>query len=147
MNIHVSSGNSTYTSSSSSSSSSIAAPVAVAVADAATAKELGMNALDLGALHQLAEYRFASNEIGIEVGSFDGATPHSMKAPHVKLALKARVFGIVEVIGHDFGVKYFNPVDLEAVLRGDPRNDIVEALGVRIVQYAVEFQWKEKGNG
>ena len=142
MNIHVSSGNSTYTSSSS-SSSSIAAPVADA--DAATATELGMNALDLGALHQLAEYRFASNEIGIEVGSFDGATPHSMKAPHVKLALKAPVFGIVEVIGHDFGFKNFGPVNLEAVLRGDPRNGIVEALGVRVIQYAVEFPWK--GNG
>ena len=149
MNINSSSGNSTYTTS---SSSSIAAPApaAVAVADAvadadAATQLLGMNALDLGTLHRLAECRFASDEIGMEVGSFVGATPHSIKAPHVELALKALVFGIVEVLGHDFGVKNFGPVNLEAVLRGDPRNGIVEALGVRVIQYAVEFPWK--GNG
>jgi len=87
----------------------------------------------------------ASNEIGMEVGSFVGTTHHSIKAPHVEQALKTLVFGIVEIIGHDFGVKNFGPVNLEAVLRGDPRNGIVEALGVRVVQYAMEFQWK--GNG
>jgi len=78
----------------------------------------------------------------MKIGPLVGTAPNPVKAPHVELSLEALVFGLVKVFGHDFLVKDFCFVNLEAILGRNPRHDIVEALGVCIVQDAVEFPWK-----
>jgi len=111
------------------------------------AQLLGVNALDLGPLHRLAQLRLATKEARMEIGAFVGTASHAVKAPHVELPLEALVLGLVEVFGHDVFVKGFSFVDLEAILGWNPRDDIVEALRVGIVQDAVEFPWEFNSGG
>jgi len=110
--------------------------------DAILAKLLGVDALDLGALHRFAELWLASDEARMEVGSLVGTASNAVKAPHVELPLEALVLGLVKVFWHDVVIELFSLVDLEAVLGGNPRNNIVETLGVGIVQDAVELPRK-----
>ena len=104
-----------------------------------------MNTLDLGALHVLAELWLPSNEAIVEVGSLVRSLSDTIEAPHVELSLKTLVLGLVKVFGHDFFVELFRLVHLEAVLGGNPGDDIVESLGVGIIEDAVKLPWE--GNG
>ena len=78
------------------------------------AQFLGVNALDLGALHVLAELWLPSNEAIVEVSSLVRSLSDAVKTPHVELSLETLVLGLVEVFGHDFFVELFGLVHLEA---------------------------------
>ncbi len=111
------------------------------------AQLLGVDALDLGSLHVLAKLWLATNEAVVEVSSLVRSLSDAVKTPHVELSLETLVLGLVEVFGHDFFIELFGLVYLEAVFGGNPRDDVVESLGIGVVEDAVKLPWEGNGSG
>lgn len=67
----------------------------------------------------------------------------TLEAIQVQLAAEALKFALIKVIGHHLFQKGFRVMNLKGGSIIDPRDDVIKALFLGLLEKKVEFLWKD----
>jgi len=97
----------------------------------------GTLSLDLGADHEPTNVWFATDQEVVRVGSLGVPAGDADEVVNVELALEALVLRLIEVLGHNVGLKSLLVVNLEGSSVHSPRDNVGESLLLGIFQDVV----------